>query len=189
MIIGILALQGAFFEHKQALEKLGVHSIEVRNKQDLKKCSSLILPGGESTTISQLLEQTCLDKEITKRVKKGMHVFATCAGALVLAKKVIGEKCYKPLKLIDMDISRNAYGRQIDSFETGLDIKGFKKDFHGIFIRAPIIKRTGKKVEVLARFKGKPVLLKQENIMVATFHPELTDDLRLHHYFIAHAHS
>lgn len=181
--IGVLALQGDFLEHKLILESLKQKAIEVRNKQDLKECGALIIPGGESTTIGKLLKQTGLDSEIKKRVKKGMPIYGTCAGAIVIAKKVLGEKEFEPLSLIDIEIKRNAYGRQIDSFETELSFNGHGK-MNGVFIRAPKIVKKTKEVETLCSLDGKPVLVKQGNVLAGTFHPETEHESKLHKMFL-----
>lgn len=186
-IVGVLALQGAFREHCDAIEACGDRAIKVKSKKDLSKCSSLIIPGGESTVIMQFLDETCLGKEIVKRAKKGMPVFGTCAGALVLCAKVVREKRYKPLCLVDAELSRNAYGRQVDSFESKIIVKGLDGNFDAIFIRAPIINRIWGKAVALASFNKKIVLARQGKILVSTFHPELTSDLRLHKYFLSFA--
>jgi len=183
MLIGVLALQGDFREHIQILKLMKIKSIEVRSKKDLDNCSALIIPGGESTTIGKLLSISGLDKEIKKRVKKGMPVYGTCAGAIVLAKKILNEKEFSPLGLIDVEIKRNAYGRQVDSFEAEIEIKGIGK-LNGVFIRAPKIVKKGKKVEVLAKFEGKPVLVKQGNILIGTFHPETEENSEIHQIFV-----
>jgi len=183
MIIGVLALQGDFLEHIQILDSMKVKAIEVRSKKDLDKCSALIIPGGESTAIGKLLVTSGLDKEIKKRVAKGMPLYGTCAGAIVAAKKVLKEKEFKPLKLIDVEIKRNAYGRQVDSFEAEVEVKGIGK-LNGVFIRAPVISKVGKKVEVLAEFEGKPVLVKQGKVLVGTFHPETERETALHKLLI-----
>jgi 5'-phosphate synthase pdxT subunit len=179
VVAGVLALQGDFQEHAAIFESLGVKAIEVRNKQDLSKCELLAIPGGESTAISNLLSISGLGLEIKKRARQGMVVFGTCAGAILLAKKVIGEKRYKPLGLIDIEIKRNAFGRQIDSFEAELEVKGIGK-VNGVFIRAPEILKFGKGVEVLATFRNKPVIVRQHNVVVATFHPEIAKENKIH---------
>ena len=177
--IGVLALQGDFAEHILLLNEHKIHSLEVRSLEDLKKCSALIIPGGESTTMSYLMETSGLGKEIKRRVRAGMPFYGTCAGAIVAAKKVLGEKRFEPLGLIDIEIKRNDYGRQVDSFEAELEVKGAGK-VNGVFIRSPIIKKIGKGVEVLASFEGKPVLVRQKNILVGTFHPETEKDFFAH---------
>ncbi len=178
-ITGVLALQGDFAEHISLLRAHGHGAIEVRNILDLKKCSALIIPGGESTTIAHLMQTSSLDLEIKKCVRAGMPFYGTCAGAIVAAKKVLGEKRFRPLGLIDIEIKRNDYGGQIDSFEAQVDVKG-AGEVNGIFIRAPVIKKIGKGIEVLARLHGKPVLVKQKNVIVGTFHPETEKNFFVH---------
>jgi len=182
LIVGVLALQGDFVEHIQILKLMKIDFVEVRNKNDLEKCSALIIPGGESTVIAKFLSTTGLDKEIKKRVKSGMPIYGTCAGAIILAKKVVGEKKFEPLGLIDVEIKRNAYGRQIDSFEAEMSIEN--KKINGVFIRAPIISKIGKKVEVLIKLDKKPVLVKQGNILIGTFHPESEGITIIHRLFL-----
>jgi len=177
-IIGVLALQGDFSEHIAALQKLKISCIEVRNISDIKKTVGLIMPGGESTTIGKLLRSTGLDTWLKTKIKKGYAVYGTCAGAILLAR----------LGLIDITVKRNAYGRQLDSFDEPIQVKtrliaSLQKPLHGMFIRAPKITRVGKTVEVLATHEGEPVLVQQGNILAGTFHPELTDDLVVHRYF------
>lgn len=180
MKIGILALQGSIEEHKLMLGKCGVDSIEVRSAEDMKSIKGLIIPGGESTTIGKLMKTSNLDKEIKN---KKLPIYGTCAGAILLAKNIIGN--YQPsLALMDISIKRNSYGRQIDSFETKLKIKNFKKAFNGVFIRAPVIETIHNGVQVLSKFNNKPVLVQQGNLLASTFHPELTNDTRIHEYFI-----
>ena len=182
MPVGVLALQGDVSEHKAVLEKLGQKVIKVRLPEDLEKCSSLVIPGGESTTMSLLMKQYGLVFAIKKRIKNGMPVFGTCAGAILLAKKVDG----KPglLNAIDVNVERNGYGRQADSFETALKVKGLGKKVKVAFIRAPIISSAGQKAEVLASFNGRPVLVRQKNVFAATFHPEIENDFSLHKMFL-----
>ncbi|VVB99513.1 Pyridoxal 5'-phosphate synthase subunit PdxT [uncultured archaeon] len=179
VLVGVLALQGDFREHLALLKEKFIPAIEVRSIADLQKCTCLIIPGGESTTIAKLLETSGLAKEIKKRVSKGMPFYGTCAGAILAAKKVAGEKRFRPLGLIDIEIGRNAYGRQVDSFETGLDVKGHGR-LNGIFIRAPVIRKIGKEVEVLAEFEGHPVLVCEGNVLVGTFHPETEKNFFMH---------
>jgi len=189
--IGVLALQGDFAEHIKILESLEVNAVEVRTKNDLDDCSALIIPGGESTVIAKLLFSSGLDKEIKVRVKKGMPVYGTCAGAIIAAKKVAAtkgspegsEKQFKPLGLIDVEVKRNAYGRQIDSFEAQVKVKGIG-EMNCVFIRAPIISKIGRKVEILAKFEGNPVLAKQGNVLVGTFHPETEGKTAVHDFFL-----
>ena len=182
MKIGVLALQGDFKEHIEILNKLDVNAIEVRMPYDLSGIDGLIIPGGESTTIGLLMKRTSLDKEIKNKHSNGMPIYGTCAGAILLAKEIIGSKQFK-LGLIDMSIKRNCYGRQIDSFEVNLSIKDIG-DFKGIFIRAPVITRYNNGCEVMAEFQHNPVMVKENNILISTFHPELTGDTRIHRYFL-----
>ena len=182
IIIGVLALHGSVEEHIKAVRNCGVKAVEVRTTEELSKCAGLIIPGGESTTVMKLLAREGLDKTIISRARKGMPVFGTCTGAIVLSKAIVGNN-QPTLGLIDISVRRNAYGRQVDSFESMLDIAGVGK-VKAIFIRASIVESIGKGVKVLAKYKNKPVLVQQGNILAGTFHPELTDDLGLHKYFL-----
>ena len=190
--VGILAFQGGVIEHAQILKQLGVKTIEVKNIQDLKKVDSLIIPGGESTTIGFFLEETGLLAEIKKRSfdqKNSIPIFGTCAGAIILAKKIIGKKIPPNLGLLNIEIERNAYGTQSDSFYTELSIPKLKiKDLKAVFIRAPIIKNTTEDCQILAKHKNQIILVQQKNILAATFHPELANDTRLHEYFVKTKH-
>lgn len=198
--IGVLAIQGSFAEHIHALLKLGVTAREVRTLEDLRSVDGLIMPGGESTTIGKLLKIYKMDTEIKARAsqkKKPLVIWGTCAGAILLAKEVAAPKP-DILGLLDIAITRNAYGSQIESFETTLPAPKFgKKPLSAVFIRAPRITRVGKGVEILARYAvplaGAPgaaqhsdeaVLVQYNNLLASTFHPELTEDLRVHEYFI-----
>ena len=174
-----------------ALKKCGVDPIAVKNIEDLSRVDGLIIPGGESTTIGKLLKRYGLDKEIRKRALvphpsslTPLAVYGTCAGAILLAKKITNQRP-DSLSLMDVEISRNAYGRQLDSFETELSIPKLKiKNFPAVFIRAPRVKRAFKKAKVLAEYNGEPVMVEEENLLITTFHPELTDDIRIHKYFL-----
>lgn len=183
MNIGILSLQGSIVEHIKAIEKLGHNPIKIKIPRHLEQVKALIIPGGESTTISKLMKEYNLDKAIVEKNKKGMPIYGTCAGSILLAKQTEDVKV-NPLGLLDVSIKRNGYGRQIDSFETNLQIKNFSNPFHAIFIRAPTIDSYNSDSEVLAEFNNHPVMLRQNNILVTTFHPELTNDLRVHKYFL-----
>lgn len=185
MRIGILALQGSVTEHIKMLRDCNVKAVEVRKPQDLENLKGLIIPGGESTTISKLMKEYKLDSAIKSKYKKGMAIYGSCAGAILLAKKIIRDNEAEPLGLIDIAISRNAYGRQVDSFEEELKIKGFDEKFHAVFIRAPIIESVHNGVNVIAEFAGKPVMARKEKLLVSTFHPELTKDSRIHEFFIS----
>ena len=190
--IGVLDIQGSVAEHIQALAKIGVKAISVKTEEDLASVEGLIIPGGESTTIGKLLKKYGLHKAIQKRAHRGVFkskhplaVWGTCAGAILLAKKV-ENRCPDILKLMDVTIERNAYGRQTESFETEIwapDL-GTKK-IPAIFIRAPQIKKTSSKIRVLATLGGKAVMIRQGNLLATTFHPELTADTRVHRYFVS----
>ena len=186
MRIGVLAAQGAFAEHLNALDRLGVEGVPVRLPQDLTGIGGLIIPGGESTTISKLMIAYDLSIRIKEMVELGLAVFGTCAGMIMLAKVVTDGRGVKPLALMDISVRRNAFGRQKDSFETdfAVDVLG-DRPFHGIFIRAPRIERVETPVSVLAHLDdGTIVAARQERMLVTSFHPELTDDLRFHRYFV-----
>ena len=182
MKIGILALQGDVREHANSLMKLGAEPIKVKSPEDLADIDALIIPGGESTTIGLLMKKCKLDNAIKEKHKNGMPIYGTCAGAIILAKDVIGSKQPK-LALADISIKRNDYGRQIDSFEAELSIKDVG-NFNGVFIRAPTIKRFYNGIEVLSEHKNNPVMVRQHNLLLTTFHPELTNDTRVHEYFL-----
>ncbi|MBW2975176.1 pyridoxal 5'-phosphate synthase glutaminase subunit PdxT [Candidatus Woesearchaeota archaeon] len=181
MKIGILALQGSVKEHFNMLKKCDVEPVLVKFPSDLRDVKGLIIPGGESTTIGKLLRRYGLDKEIKKRHKEGMAIYGTCAGAILLARDIVDSKQPK-LGLMDISIKRNDYGRQVDSFEAELDILG--KPFKGIFIRAPVIDAVHDGCRILGRFKNKPIMVEQGSLLASTFHPELTDDLRIHKHFV-----
>ena len=183
-VVGVLALQGAFEAHQHVLRDLGVETLQVRTPAELESVDALVMPGGESTTMSHLLVTSGLFESIDARLKQGMPVFGTCAGMILLAKGVLdGRSDQKSFGAIDIDVKRNAYGRQIDSFETDIEIDGLVEDFHAVFIRAPQIARCGEGVTVLARHGEDIVLARQGSVMVASFHPELTSDTRIHSLF------
>lgn len=188
MKIGVLALQGAFAEHIKMLEKLGIESFEIRKKSDLSNAvnnndvDGLIIPGGESTVIGKLLYDLDLFDDIKKLILKGLPVFGTCAGLILLAKEIENDnRTY--LGAMDIKVRRNAYGRQLGSFFTESEFKGL-----GVvpmtFIRAPYISSVGKKVEILSEVDGNIVAAKENNILVTSYHPELNDDLKVHEFFI-----
>lgn len=184
-VVGVLALQGAFEAHQHVLSDLGVETLQVRTPSDLDLVDALVIPGGESTTMSHLLQTSGLFDAIDARLKRGMPVFGTCAGMILLAKGVLdGRSDQRSFGAIDVDVRRNAYGRQIDSFETDIALVGLVEDFHAVFIRAPQIARIGDDVTVLARHNKDVVLARQGSVMVASFHPELTNDARIHSMFI-----
>lgn len=181
--VGVLALQGAFREHRQALERLGESVREVRLPRDLVGLRALLLPGGESTTMARLAASTGLDTALKDFHQAGGALWGTCAGAILLAREVRNPGVQPRLALIDLTVERNAYGRQVDSFEAEVQVNGLGA-FHGVFIRAPRIVRTGPSVEVLAEYRGDPVIARQGRVWVSTFHPELSGDDRLHAEFL-----
>ncbi len=183
MNIGILSLQGSIIEHENAVRALGHKPIKVKLPEHLENISALIIPGGESTTMSKLMQHYNMDKAIIAKHSIGLPIYGTCAGAIMLAKDVTNYNL-PTLGLLDIAIKRNEYGRQIDSFETEVQINNFKKPFPAIFIRAPVIHSFNTSSEILSEFNNNPVMLKQNNILITTFHPELTNDLRVHKYFI-----
>lgn len=183
--IGVLALQGDFREHKQMLQGLGVEVVEVRKPQHLREVAGLIVPGGESTTIGKLAKEYGLDKAVMRRVEEGsLAVWGTCAGAIWLAKEIIGYPEQLRAGILDISIHRNAFGRQVESFEEDLEVKGLDRPFHAVFIRAPVIQKTGPGLEVLAKKGGQVVFVRQGKILASSFHPELTGDPRLHSMFL-----
>jgi len=183
--VGVLSLQGAVEEHLRMIKRCGFEGVKVKTVGDLEKVDRLIIPGGESTTIGKLAKIYGLDQEISKRGREGMPIFGTCAGMILLANKVVGNEQIR-FKLIDIEVERNAFGRQVDSFEADLKIENLNgKLFRAVFIRAPYIRKIGSNVKVLAKFKGKIIMARQKNILVSSFHPELTDDLRVHKYFLS----
>jgi pyridoxal 5'-phosphate synthase pdxT subunit len=196
MKIGVLALQGDFLEHIQVLKRLGVTGVEVRLPRDLEGLDGLIIPGGESTTIGKLAEQYNLIEPIRQLALSGSKpIWGTCAGAIFLSKDA--QRPQPLLRLMDIVVERNAFGRQVDSFEADLDLpvlgpagNGQPRPFHAIFIRAPLIERVGEGVEVLAKLvDGRIVAARQKNLLATAFHPELTPDDRLHSYFLNLANS
>lgn len=185
MRIGVLALQGDFAEHILLLRRLEAEAFPIRLPQELKGVEGLIIPGGESTTISRLMRLYRLEEPIKKLAKKGVPIWGTCAGMIMLAKK-LSHHTPEPLGLMDIEVKRNAFGRQVDSFETLLEVPALGEEpFPAVFIRAPYIEKVGPGVEVLARLDGGPAVAAREGkLLVTAFHPELTKDLRLHAYFL-----
>lgn len=184
MKIGVLALQGDFAEHRAMLARIGVESCEVRKPSDLESVDALIIPGGESTTIGKLLTRYELDKAIRARAEQGMPIYGTCAGLILLAKEIEGSSQPR-LGLMDIAVVRNAFGRQIESFEADIPFKPTpERPVRGVFIRAPIVSKVGSGVEVLSEFDGNIVAVQQGNLLATAFHPELTDDERVHRYFL-----
>lgn len=183
--IGVLALQGAFVEHVAALRRLGVEAFPVRLPGELRGLSGLVIPGGESTAIGKLVTEYSLLDKLQRLIARGLPVLGTCAGMVLLAKKV-SETGQESLRLMDIEVRRNAFGRQVDSFETDLEVPVLgPPPFHAVFIRAPRIESTGGDVEILASLPdGTAVAARQRNLIATAFHPELTNDLRFHAYFM-----
>jgi len=182
--IGVLSLQGDVREHLNILNRIGVEGIRVRTRDELKEISGLIIPGGESTTIGKLLKRFNLLDIIREKIEDGFPVFGTCAGFILLAKEIEPETGQPRIGVLNVKIKRNAFGRQLDSHEVDLEIKGFDKPFHAVFIRAPIVEKVGENVEILSRTDRGVVFVRQKNILGASFHPELTEDTRIHEMFI-----
>lgn len=183
MRIGVLAIQGDFAAHVRAIERAGANAIEIRRASDLASLDGLIVPGGETTTMLKFIEKEGLDASIGNFARSGKPIFGTCAGAILLAREV-----YNPaqtsLGLIDIAVERNAYGRQVDSFIATVETTFEGGPLEAVFIRAPRIRWTGPSVKVIARLSDEPVLVREGNILAATFHPELTEDVRTHSLFL-----
>ena len=173
MKIGVLAVQGNFREHVSMLRRLGAEAVEVRKPEELDDLDGLVIPGGESTAIARLVRLYGLEEAIRAF---GRPLFGTCAGMILLDRRHLG--------LLDLEVSRNAYGRQVASFEADLELVGEDEPLRGIFIRAPRVAEIGPEVDVLGELNGEPVLLRQGRVLVAAFHPELTDDTRVHERFL-----
>ncbi|WP_334143112.1 pyridoxal 5'-phosphate synthase glutaminase subunit PdxT [Rhabdothermincola sp.] len=185
--VGVLALQGAFALHTRALERLGVAVVEVRTREDLLGVDALVLPGGESTAISKLLEANDLFDAIGSRLAGGMPALGTCAGMILLANDVLdGRADQRSFGALDIAVRRNAFGRQVDSFEAEVHVAAIgDQPFHGVFIRAPYVEWSGPGVEVLGVIDGRPVVCRQGPVLATAFHPELSDDLRIHELFLS----
>ncbi|MEW5953420.1 MAG: pyridoxal 5'-phosphate synthase glutaminase subunit PdxT [Bacillota bacterium] len=184
MDIGVLALQGAFREHQASLAACGVKARQIRKPEHLEGLDGLIIPGGESTTMGKLLMEFKLFDPLLKLTSQGLPVFGTCAGLILLAREIVGSEQPR-LGLMDMTVERNAFGRQVDSFEAQVDIDVLgKPPVPAVFIRAPYIVKAGPGLEILARYEGKIVCAQQGCFLTAAFHPELTPDIRLHKYFL-----
>ncbi|MHB0883094.1 pyridoxal 5'-phosphate synthase glutaminase subunit PdxT [Paenibacillus sp. SEL1] len=183
MKIGVLSLQGAVAEHISSVERAGAECIAVKKIEQLNELSGLIIPGGESTTIGKLMRKYDFIEAIRQFSNQGKPVFGTCAGLIVLAKTIQGQE-EAHLGLMDITVSRNAFGRQRESFETDLNIKGIDEPVRAVFIRAPLIQSVGTGVDVLSEYNGEIVAARQGHLLASSFHPELTDDYRLHQYFV-----
>jgi len=185
--VGVLSLQGAFKEHIKKIKECRAGAIEIKFPEQLKCIDGLIIPGGESTTIKRLIKEYKFKKALDKFYKEGKPIFGTCAGLVLMSRNIEGEG--KGMGYIDINVRRNAYGRQIDSFEemVRINFNQISKDkkFRAVFIRAPKILSMGKGVKVIAKINGDPVLVRCRNVIAGTFHPELTDDLRVHKYFLS----
>ena len=185
--VGVLGLQGGFAEHIAALRRCGAEAVDVRNAGQLAGCDALVIPGGESTTMLKLLDRFDLRGPLVERIEAGLPVFGTCAGAIVLSARASDGET--PLGVLDLAVRRNAYGRQVESFETEVDVRGLGP-VRAVFIRAPVFEETGPGVEVLAALspngdgEARPVLVRAGCLLASAFHPELTDDLRLHRFFL-----
>ena len=191
-VIGVLALQGDVSEHVSALKNASVEYdinskvVEVKTTEAFQSLDALVIPGGESTTIGKLIEKYSLAAEIKKLAAKGKPILGTCAGLVLMAKKgnsEVKKTGQKLLGLMSIEVQRNAFGRQRESFEAFLKIKGFDREYLGIFIRAPVVKKVWNNAKVLAKFEDKIVLVRQENLLAAAFHPELNPDLRFYKLF------
>jgi 5'-phosphate synthase pdxT subunit len=182
MKVGVLALQGDVREHTEILRGLDAATVSVRTAEDLQEVDALVLPGGESTTIGFMLDEHGMIDPLRKRIEDGLPVLGTCAGAILLAKTVEGGDVPR-IGLLDAVVHRNAYGRQVDSFEDDIEVEGVG-GVHAVFIRAPIIESTGDGVQTLATHRDGPVVVKQDNILAATFHPELAHEDGLHKLLI-----
>ncbi|MFM7322766.1 MAG: pyridoxal 5'-phosphate synthase glutaminase subunit PdxT [Armatimonadota bacterium] len=191
-VIGVLALQGDFEAHANAVVAAGGRVAEVRTPEDLAACDALVLPGGESTTIGKLLVRYALMEPVRGAISAGLPVLATCAGMILLSKRIVSGEAAGGQPLIgalDIGVDRNAFGRQIDSFEVDLDLTAFdgKGTLRALFIRAPVVRDVGPEIEVLARYDGRAVLVRHGEIVAAAFHPELTGETRLHEDLVRRA--
>lgn len=183
MRIGVLALQGAVAEHMKLLEKVGAEPVAIKKVEQLNDIDGIILPGGESTTIGKLMVKYGFDIALQEFSAQQKPIFGTCAGLILLAGEIAGQD-WNHLGLMNMTVQRNAFGRQRESFETDLKIDGVAEDFRAVFIRAPLILGIGENVQVLSEYKGEIVAARQGHLLCASFHPELTDDSRMHDYFL-----
>ncbi len=185
MKVGVLGLQGDVREHVSAVEAAGAAAVVVKHPEDVAAVDGLILPGGESTTIGKLLNRFRLSEPICERVSEGMPLYGTCAGLILMAKEVVGDHdAPHRLGLLDVVVKRNAYGRQVDSFECDLDVNGLDRPYRAVFIRAPVIEALGQRVEVLAARDGAPVLVREGRLLASSFHPEMTGDPSVHEMFV-----
>lgn len=182
MKIGVLALQGAVAEHVRMIESTGAEAVVIKRTEQLDELDGIILPGGESTAIGKLMREYGFIDSLRAFAETGKPMFGTCAGLILMADRIAGQD-NAHLQLMDMTVSRNAFGRQRESFETDLDVKGIEEGVRAVFIRAPLINQVGPAVEVLSVYRDQIVAARQHHLLVASFHPELTDDTRMHEYF------
>ncbi|MDN4620868.1 pyridoxal 5'-phosphate synthase glutaminase subunit PdxT [Paenibacillus sp. PsM32] len=182
MKIGVLALQGAVAEHLKSLQLAGAEAIRIKRIEQLEEIDGLVIPGGESTTIGKLMRKYGFIEAIQQFSEQGKPLFGTCAGLIVLSERIAGQD-QPHLSLMDMTVSRNAFGRQRESFETDLDVVGIDEPIRAVFIRAPLIQEVGEGVQVLSTYHDEIVTARQGHLLACSFHPELTDDYRLHQYF------
>jgi pyridoxal 5'-phosphate synthase pdxT subunit len=186
--VGVLALQGDTREHLAALRDAGADSVSVRRREELDAVDALVIPGGESTTMSHLLRELDLLQPLRDRLADGFPAYGACAGMILLASEIldagVGGREAVPLRGIDMTVRRNAFGRQVDSFEGDVEFSGFDKPVRGVFIRAPWVERVGDGVQVLARAAGHAVAVRQGRVLATAFHPEMTGDRRIHRLFV-----
>ncbi|WP_028609539.1 pyridoxal 5'-phosphate synthase glutaminase subunit PdxT [Paenibacillus harenae] len=183
MKIGVLALQGAVAEHIRSLEAAGAEAVAVKRVEQLDELQGLVIPGGESTTIGKLMRKYGFMDALVQFSSQGKPLFGTCAGLIVLADEIEGQEDAH-LRLMNMTVARNAFGRQRESFETDLQVKGIAEPVRAVFIRAPLIKKVGPKVDVLSTYKDEIVTARQGHLLAVSYHPELTDDYSLHAYFV-----
>ncbi|MDO8589138.1 MAG: pyridoxal 5'-phosphate synthase glutaminase subunit PdxT [Armatimonadota bacterium] len=184
MRIGVLALQGDYDKHLQMLKRLGVEAVPVRTAEEVRQLDGLIIPGGESTTIGKLMRRFGIDEAIIEKVDQGMALYGTCAGLILMAND-IEDSDQGRLGLLDITVRRNAFGRQIDSFETDMTVPELGPDpIRAVFIRAPFVTEVRNGVKTLASINGQPVLIQRDKLLASAFHPELTEDTRLHAYFL-----
>lgn len=182
--VGVLALQGAFREHRKAFERLGADVREVRLPAHLEGLDGVVIPGGESTTMAKLMVAYGMDAALQSFYERGGALWGTCAGAIAIATEIVGYPAQPRLDLLEIAVERNAYGRQVASFEADIGFEGFADPFHAIFIRAPRIAATGSGTRVLATYDGDAVAVAGDRLMATVFHPELSEDDRIHRYFL-----
>ncbi len=186
MKIGVLGLQGDVRDHAAALDRAGATPMIVKKPEDVAAVDGLIIPGGESTTIGKLLDRFGLLEPIRERAERDLPLYGTCAGAILMARDIVGRQTAPHrIPVLDIAVRRNAYGRQVDSFESDLAVDRFDGPFRAVFIRAPVIERVGDEVEVLAQADGAPVLVRHGRHLASTFHPEMTGDNRVHSLFVS----